>query len=265
MEKIIKLIVTDMDGCLLDSNKQVPKEIFSIIDELKKRNILFCVASGRQYENIYLKLNKRNDILFIGENGGIAMMNEKMLHCNLLDESIIPFIVNKVRTINDAYPVLCSIDTAYIEDNNKDFVEQVSLYYSSVVVVDDLLSVDQRFCKIAICDFKYAQENSLSHFIDLRDKYQVIVSADIWLDIFSQNQSKGDTLKIIQDRFNISMNQTMAFGDYLNDYEMLQMANYSYAMDNAVDPIKKTARYIAPSNDDKGVIQVINTYLKGDL
>ena len=258
----IKLIVTDMDGCLLNSDKQVPIEIFSIVDELKKKNITFCVASGRQYSNIYEKLNKRNDILFIGENGGVAMMNQELLHINSLDDNIIKEIITRVRTIDQAYPVLCAKDVAYIENTNEDFTYQVSLYYSTVIIVDNLLDVKDKFCKVAICDFKYAQENTLAHFIDMREKYQVIVSADIWLDIFCLGQSKGDTLQMLQNKFNITMDQTMAFGDYLNDYEMLQMAKYSYAMENAVDPIKEIAKYIAPSNDEKGVITIINQFLE---
>ena len=158
--------------------------------------------------------------------------------------------------------MLCAKDVAYIENTNDDFTYQVSLYYSTVIIVDNLLDVKDNFCKVAICDFKYAQENTLAHFIDMREKYQVIVSADIWLDIFCLGQSKGDTLQMLQNKFNITMDQTMAFGDYLNDYEMLQMAKYSYAMENAVDPIKKIAKYIAPSNDDKGVITIINQFLE---
>ena len=261
MNDDIKLIVTDMDGCLLNSKKQVPSEIHEIIDELKERNIMFCVASGRQYTNIYEKLNKRNDILFIGENGGIAAMNEELLHFNCLDENIIATIIQRVRKIDQAYPVLCGKDCAYIEDTDKEFKNQVFLYYSNVLVVDNLLDVKDKFCKVAICDFKYASKNSLNYFIDMRDKYQVIVSADIWLDVFCLGQSKGDTLKLLQDKFNISMDQTMAFGDYLNDYEMLLMSKYSYAMENAVEPIKQIAKYIAPSNDDKGVITIIKTLL----
>ena len=49
----------------------------------------------------------------------------------------------------------------------------------------------------------------------------------------------------------------MAFGDYMNDYTMLQEAGESYAMENAIPEIKKIAKYQAPSNNDEGVMKVL--------
>ena len=66
----------------------------------------------------------------------------------------------------------------------------------------------------------------------------------------------------VQDLFNISPEESMAFGDQMNDYELLQSVKYSYAMENAVDPIKNIAYAICPNNEEQGVIQTIEDYLK---
>jgi hydroxymethylpyrimidine pyrophosphatase-like HAD family hydrolase len=50
----------------------------------------------------------------------------------------------------------------------------------------------------------------------------------------------------------------MVFGDYLNDLEMLGKAHYSYAMANAHPDIKKIARFIAKSNDENGVVEILS-------
>ena len=53
----------------------------------------------------------------------------------------------------------------------------------------------------------------------------------------------------------------MAFGDDLNDIEMLKLADYAYAMENAKPKVKDAARFIAPNNNESGVLQVIEKYL----
>ena len=73
--------------------------------------------------------------------------------------------------------------------------------------------------------------------------------------------NKGVAISEVQELLNIDYNETMVFGDYLNDLEMMSSAYHSYAMANAHDDLKKAARYIAKSNDDNGVVQAIKKLL----
>ena len=54
----------------------------------------------------------------------------------------------------------------------------------------------------------------------------------------------------------------MAFGDYYNDIEMLDLAYYSYAVENAEEEVKKHCRFLTKSNAQRGVITAIVSYLK---
>ena len=73
--------------------------------------------------------------------------------------------------------------------------------------------------------------------------------------------NKGTAILDIREKLGISFEETMAFGDYLNDKEMLENVNYSYAMANAHPIIKQVAKYEAPSNDENGVTTVIKQML----
>ena len=74
----IKMVVTDMDGTLLNSNHEVSERFFKLFEELKRRNILFVAASGRQYNSIIDKLHPiKQDILVIAENGGYVVQQEQ--------------------------------------------------------------------------------------------------------------------------------------------------------------------------------------------
>lgn len=69
----IKMVVSDMDGTLLNSNHQVSEQFFELFKELQSRDITFVAASGRQYNSIIDKLAPiKDEIIVIAENGGFA-------------------------------------------------------------------------------------------------------------------------------------------------------------------------------------------------
>ena len=69
-------------------------------------------------------------------------------------------------------------------------------------------------------------------------------------------------IRRIQQKLGISAAECMAFGDYLNDCELLQAVGESYAMENAHPALKALARHIAPSNDENGVMRVVRAALE---
>lgn len=81
------------------------------------------------------------------------------------------------------------------------------------------------------------------------------------LDIVPYSVNKGSALKYFLRYFGAKPNELIAFGDGMNDAEMLKLAGYSYAMANAEDHVKKIAKYEAPSNNDDGVLEVLDSYL----
>ncbi len=85
----------------------------------------------------------------------------------------------------------------------------------------------------------------------------MVVSAKIWLDVMNAEASKGAAIEFLQQSLGFTHEQTMSFGDYLNDLEMLKASYHSYAMDNAHPKLKEIARFGAPSNVDAGVLTII--------
>jgi hydroxymethylpyrimidine pyrophosphatase-like HAD family hydrolase len=91
----------------------------------------------------------------------------------------------------------------------------------------------------------------------LEQNFKVKVSANHWVDISENIANKGYAIKHIQKLYNINESETMVFGDYNNDIEMLKLGHYSYAMDNAHPNVKTIANYLTKSNNEKGVEIVI--------
>jgi Cof subfamily protein (haloacid dehalogenase superfamily) len=256
---MIKLIASDMDGTLLDEKGCIPKEFFELHEYLKEKDIVFAAASGRQYYTLAKDLSSiKEDVIFIAENGTYVVHGSNELYSCYLDIETVHELIKVSREIQDVEILLCGKKAAYVEKSSPALVEQVQKYYLSNEIVEDLMNVKDDILKFTLYDFKGSANNSNKVLYPLyKDKLRVIVSSENWLDIINTDASKGEAIKYIQQKFNISFEETMAFGDYFNDIEMLQNAFHSYAMENAPEGVKKYAKYIAKSNKEKGVIKAV--------
>lgn len=262
--KDIKLIVTDMDGTFLNSQYEVSPDFPAVYQELKKRNILFVPASGRQMPGITQYFTEIvNEIGFIAENGGYVVYQNQELYADKLEHTYVEEIIKTIREIPGARAVLSAKKKAYYESSDQEFVNYFTRYYTANQNVEDLTEeVDDDAFKIAVYHPEGSEKN-LYPYLKNFEKYdlEVVVSGKYWLDIMNKNINKGNAVEKLQKLLNISPVQTMSFGDYMNDIQMLKNSKYSYAMENAHPSVKEAAAYKATSNDDFGVLETINEYL----
>ena len=251
----VKLVVTDMDGTLLNSKSEVSQEFFKLYKQLKKYNIKFIAASGRQYYSIVDRFESiKNEITIVAENGAFAMHGNKELFTLELPLEDISRSINILRNIDNVYIVLCGKRCAYIETKDEEFISMFKNYYSEYTIVDDLTKVkDDRFFKIAAFHFECSETYIYPAVEHLEKELQVIVSGEHWLDISHSNANKGYALNILQNDLNISKEETMVFGDYNNDLKMIELSDFSYAMENAHPNVKNAAKFLTKSNDEQGV------------
>ncbi|REE80759.1 hypothetical protein BX611_2412 [Lutibacter oceani] len=251
----VKLVVTDMDGTLLNSKSEVSNLFFNLYEVLKKRGIHFVAASGRQYQSIVDKLDSiKNEITIIAENGGITQQAEKVLLLNDLSFKNCVKSIEILRKLDHTNIVLCGKNTAYIESKDARFISMFSEYYTNYKIVEDLTKVtNDTFLKIAAYHFECSETHVFPAVKHLENEMQVIVSGEHWLDISHEKANKGTALKMLQNSLGISKEETMVFGDYNNDLQMLKLADFSYAMENAHPNVKKTAKFLTKSNNNQGV------------
>ncbi|HEY0217214.1 MAG TPA: Cof-type HAD-IIB family hydrolase [Cellulomonas sp.] len=258
----IRLIATDMDGSLLDERGRVPEGLWALLDELDRRGIAFCPASGRQYANLREQFGERGaDLFYIAENGAYVVRDGAEVSTDPLPAAEVPGVIRRVRDLaaagSDVGMVLCGKRSGYIERGDGRFAEHAARHYAWLEQVDDLTAVDDTVLKIAVFDFGSVEERTAPAFADLTDRLRVMVSGQHWLDVMSPDADKGHGLRRVQDALGVTPEQTMAFGDYLNDAGMLRGAHWSFAMDNAHPEVRALARYVAPANSRNGVVRTI--------
>ena len=261
----IKLIVTDMDGTLLRSDHTLNPEFHKIYQQLKENNITFVPASGRQYYSIISYFaDIKDELAIIAENGTFVTYKGNEVFVDELDFSVVKEIIEEVRKIDGANIVLAGKNAAYVESKDNTFIEYYKNYYAKNEWVDDLTKIEnEQFIKIAINHPKGTEEHVYKNVLAF-EKYglKVVVSGEVWLDIMNKKSNKGVALETLMKKLNISSEEIMVFGDFMNDLEMLNLAKYSFAIQNAHPIVKNAANFLAPSNDDDGVLQTIKNYLQ---
>ncbi len=259
---MISLIAADMDGTLLDSYGNIPPHFYQVFKRLEAANILFAVASGRQYYNLVELFSEiRDKIVFIAENGTYVVYQGKPLYFSPISKTDVMALCRHGRSIPHSDIVVCGRKSAYIEKRDgfdrSDFLVEINKYYQKLEIVDSFEEIDDDILKFAFCTFEGAEKVSAPAFKSFSDRFSLVISGSIWMDITMSNTNKGVALMHVQEHFGISRDQTMAFGDFLNDVELLKNAKYSYAMANAHPGLFEYASFRAAANDEDGVMRQI--------
>lgn len=259
----VKMVVTDMDGTLLNSKNEVSDRFFDLYTSLRSHQVHFVAASGRQYSSIQDKLSTISDeITIVAENGGYVKQGNKELGSILLPREHVRLLIPVIRKAKGLYTVLCGKNSAYIEQDETAFKTILKEYYNKFKVINDLMQLpDDDFFKVAIYHFESSETYIYPVVKHLEDILQIKVSGNNWVDIANPEANKGRAVQLLQDKYNISRDETMVFGDFNNDLEMLDRAYFSYAMSNAHENVKKAANFHTRSNNEAGVEIVLQELL----
>ena len=256
---MIKLIVTDLDGTLLNDNHEVPARFWEIADRLFKKEIKLCIATGRSHFSITENFASIMDHLYaISDNGSMIIHDTTEILSKPLPAHEIAELIVTARAVPNAMPILCGKDCWFIENADDILIEKVLIYQKNFKIVEDLTTINEPILKITILDLLGAEKNSYPRFKQVDSNLKIAVGGAIWLDITRTDANKGEAVKVLQQLHNITPDETLVFGDFMNDYEMMQTATYSYAMKNAHPKILEVANYITEKNNNEGgVLDVI--------
>ncbi len=261
----VRLVAVDMDGSLLDDAKRVHPSFWPLLDALVARGVTVCPASGRQYATLRRELG-RDDLVYVAENGAYVVRDGTTLAVDGLDAGAARDVVRAVRDLAtagaDVGVVLCGRRSAYVERTDARFLAQCMPYYALLEQVTDLTAVEDTVLKVAVHDFGPAEVGAGPALARFDEVAHVLVSGAHWVDVMSPTADKGHALREVQRALGVGPEQTVAFGDYHNDIGMLAAARWSFAMDNAHPDVRSRARFVAPSNNDNGVVRTLRALLR---
>lgn len=250
---MIKLIASDLDGTLLLNHaQQLTEHVVPYIKKLKEMGIIFVAASGRQYANLQRLFEPvKDDIAYICENGALVIYKDQVLYKTIIDKEVGEEILVDIRKREGCEILLSGMNTSYLEPKTSEYTHRMqNIVKNNVTVVKDILTVTEDYLKISVYEREGIQ-NSEDYFRNKwGDKVTVVTSGMEWLDMISLGTNKGNAMRVLQDKFHILPEHTMAFGDNYNDVEMLENVGYSYAMNSGKQDIINLCKYSADRVED---------------
>ena len=215
---MIKLILSDLDGCLLKRGEtNLTQNLISQIKALNERGIAFAVASGRCYTQLKEIFKDVKDIIyFICLDGAAIIYKNKLIYSAPIDSTAAEGIIKNAENHRGIEKYIYKKNP---DSNGYDDIYKIALTGDGII-------------------FKGKQLTRM-----YEEKYVSIVPTDkSWYEIVSKGTNKGVATKVLLDKLNISPDNAMAIGDNYNDIEMLTSVNNSYAMEYAWPKVKASAR-----------------------
>ena len=259
----VKLIASDMDGTLLNDEKQFPPDFDCVLYELEKRNIHFAVASGRSFSTLEINFkDKPHNIDFICDNGAYVVIGGEVVKISIIDERKIKSLLEVCDGLDGVIPVLCGVKGIYFENRGGVMSDEVKKFYLKFNCVENIHNVNDDIFKVAIYD-PIDAESRVFPVVSRRfeNDFSLAVTGIHWMDLMNSGINKGGALEVIQRRLGITRAETMTFGDYFNDKELLLASDYSFVMANAHKGMFEFANYTAKSNNEFGVTEAIKKYV----
>ena len=258
-----KLIVSDLDGTLLNSDVRLSLENKRAISELVAKGIIFVPATGRAFYEAPACVRNHPDIrYFISSNGSVIQDMKSGERFEFpLDGEKTDFLHAKMRKCklllaqhkNNRSLVDASMLTEKIMDEYKIPMHFRDQLRECTTWLDDLDAEFSRGEKCEMLSGCFGSFEQLSSFMDeikdVKDIHCTGASSGI-VEIVSTSAGKHNAIKFLINKLGISIDEVITVGDSRNDLEMIELSPNSIAMANAIDELKEKAAHVGCNNDE---------------
>lgn len=269
----IRLLAIDMDGTLVDSQKQVSSRTAGALKKAMQKGIQIAIATGRYTTYLF-------DILRpLGITGpailgnGAAVMDEKQVYFHsLISEADLRQVSalclrEKAALFVNVEGYTCCLQNDYTMEAarhwaadrpDNDIMATLRFYRDPEELLADVIG---KTGKLIVLHFEEKRARELERIFREQSNLGVVYSEFGHIDLANRGLTKLSGLKMVMEMYGVRRGQVMAFGDGENDVEMISYAGFGVAMANACQDAKRAADYIAPSNDEDGVAETIEKFL----
>ncbi|WP_319370185.1 Cof-type HAD-IIB family hydrolase [uncultured Ilyobacter sp.] len=255
-----RAVVLDVDGTLLNSKLEIELETLEVLKKFRSIGGKVYLATGRTY----LSVKPYYDILgldtpVIAYNGAKVVSNfgETILEYPIEGDLVKYFIDLSRRT--ETHLNLYQNEKWLVEDpfnNESEIYEGISGLSPEE---SDFENLEEYFSNKALFIAEKEKLDKLKEeiIIDLDNRVHVTASKPFFLEVMKKGVNKGETLKKIMESEGLDLEEVIAFGDGLNDLEMIRAAGLGVAMGNSYEELKEAADLITVDNDSNGIAQVM--------
>lgn len=270
----IKMIVTDLDGTLLNTANTISKANIEAFQKAKAAGIIPVVATGRIDREGWVSAEAIGATEYmLSSNGGMVKdyLNNRVLFEDAMSESMVHELIQLLDTycnifvqVHTAEGCVCTEKTFPVMLNAGWADEYIRQFRDQQIVVEDiedyLKTKDLSTVKFVISSVDFPMLDEIQRRVGDLDGFQALRPMDYCLECIPEWVNKAVGLRALCKAIDIPENAVMVIGDSDNDLELFETNAFKVAMGNAYDCIKKRADVIVASNDADGVAEAILKY-----
>lgn len=249
------LLVSDMDGTLLNSKGKLSEENKKAIEYFVDNGGEFTLATGRMLPSIKRHIHKMKVTLPVVMYNGTKVYdfnNDEVVWETFLEEER-KAIIKVVNEINKNVGIeIYSDETVYVYQSCSRTERFSKLGYDVIYNVDEDIW-NKKWTKVLIVGEKEELDFVETYLKDSYGDSNIVRSSEVYLEVIPRNVSKGQAIKELIAHKNIEGFTVISVGDNMNDVELLEEADYGFCIKNGSEELKKKSKYIAPSNDDNPI------------
>lgn len=251
----VKLIASDMDGTLLDENGQVPPETFDLILALRERGVRFVASSGRRYDRLCVFFSPVKDRMdFVASNGAQVFADGVQIDREVYSHLAIRRLAKTVAMFPNMHLALFDRTKSYLLDDEDKFVREVDKDLPNVERIYELPSPQVSIIKASIfCDDGNVMDNAYVLQRELGGLFTFAPSGSSYIDAMQPGISKASGIAQVMEHHGIDASEVMAFGDAMNDYEIIRFVGTGCAMANGRPALRAVADRVIGSNVEHAV------------
>jgi len=269
-----KLICTDMDGTLLNDNKEISEVNRKAIAEAISKGVIVAVCTGRifTFASYYARILGTKAPIIASNGAYIRGIDEEDAlfkdTLSIEDCREIIKVLNK-NGINPTFNTKDRILTGHISDSSLSYLKFNETldkeHQFKVKVIQDwesaFIKYDGEILKCIAIDTNLDKVKAAKEEIALLENLVAVSSLYDNFEIMTKNVSKGKAVKFLADFYNIRREEIICIGDNENDLSMIDYAGLGVAMGNSLEEIKSRADYVTTSNNEDGVAKAIGKFI----
>ena len=278
----ISLLLSDVDGTLLDSKKRITARAKAAIEKVHEAGIKFAVTSGRPPRGMKMIVEQvKLSAPFAAFNGGMFVEPDtmKILNSLRLDNETAKAVIDRIESFHlevwvyaDVEWYLRNLDTPHRQKEEQteqfqpkvvsNFTEALQQGVAKVVGVSDNYDLVAEAERVIQAEFEHGiHARCTTASRDCEPSVSATRSQPYYLDVTHPKANKGAVVEWLSEYLKIPSAEIVTIGDMSNDVLMFQKSRYSIAMGQASDEVKKSATYVTSGMDEEGFAKGVDEFV----
>lgn len=250
----MKLLLFDLDGTLLDNNKNISKRTLAALKDCRDKGMMIGVSTSRSEQNASVFLETLNPDIVISSGGALVKKDNDYIYKAEISAEETRKMIETARKIcgDDCEITIDTLEKHYwnykIDPKKQDKSWGDSIY-------TDFSDFDQPSLKMCVEVFDERKAGALKEALPEFDCIRF--SDGFWYKFTKAGVTKEKAIRRICSACGINLTDIIAFGDDFADIGMLQLCGTGIAMGNAIEEVKAIADIVIGTNEEEGIAEYV--------